>query len=84
MSLECKDVRVVRRGAIQLDHEVTVLPKKEGDMEELRLALAVVDRYKKAALQAIRTREKDADYTMVEYAVKNDCVIVKVRQGAAG
>jgi len=51
---------------------------------ELRQALAIVDRYKKVAMRAAKANEKNADWTMVGYAVKTDCVVVTVEQGACG
>jgi hypothetical protein len=50
---------------------------------ELRKALAVVERYKKAAMKAAKAG-KDADWTMIGYAVKTDCVLVTIEQGMAG
>jgi hypothetical protein len=44
----------------------------------------VVQSYRDAALRALRVREKDADWTTVDYAVKTDCVVATVRRGACG
>ena len=83
--MKYRDARVVRQGSINTLYEVTIVPEKGiEDTNELRLALALVDRYKKMALQALKTTEKQADWTMIEYAVKNDCVVVTVDQGMAG
>lgn len=79
-----RDARTTRDGAVYVAYEVTLLPEKEGDMDELRRALAVVDRYRKTALKALKVSEKNADFTVVGYGVKNDCVIVTVEQGANG
>lgn len=49
---------------------------------KLRQALAVVDRYKKAAMRAANSTK--ADWTMVGYAVKTDGVVVTVEQGSCG
>lgn len=84
-AMKYRDAHVVRQGAINTLSEVTLVPGTEdGDTEKLRLALALVDRYKKAALRALKTSEKSADWTRIEYAVKNDCVVVTVDQGMAG
>lgn len=56
---------------------------------ELRSALAIVQRYEKTALQAIRHEHKynptkDSDWCEIAYSVKNDKVIVSIRDGMAG
>lgn len=57
--------------------------------EELRRALAVVDKYRKQAIQAVHHYEKhhpvrDADFCEIEYGVKNDKVVITVKSGMAG
>ena len=54
------------------------------EMAELKVALAVVDRYRKKALKVTGYSEKNADWTMVNYAVKSDCVMIKAQQGMCG
>lgn len=57
------------------------------DLAALRQALATVDKFKQEALKAAGAKEGPkgtADWTMVGYAVKTDCVIVTVEQGACG
>lgn len=56
------------------------------ELAELRLALATVDKFKSVALRAAKAKEgrNGADWTMVGYGVKTDCVIVTVEQGACG
>jgi len=55
---------------------------------ELRKALETVQRYQKAAVQAYRHEfkhdPKDSDWCEFAYAVKNDKVIVSIRDGMAG
>lgn len=83
--MKSKDKKTLYQGAISVKREVTLVPEDlKKDTDELRLALALVDRYKKAALRALKTTEKTADWTMIEYSVKTDCVIVTVDQGACG
>jgi hypothetical protein len=78
-----------------LNHPVSslwdvVIPFKESEdqakeeEDALRAALAVVQRYEKLALQTIGTSPKNADWTMVQMAVKNDKVVVTVQQGMCG
>lgn len=56
--------------------------------EELKAALAVVQRYEKLANQAYRQEfkhsPKDSDWCEYSYAVKNDRVFVSIRDGMAG
>lgn len=80
-----RNVRTISSGAIHLKKEVTLVPEQGIEATNaLRLALALVDRYKKAAMIALGANDKTADWTMIEYSVKNDCVIVTVEQGACG
>ena len=73
-----------RQGAIS-GYTTVRIPGTKEQMDELRAALAVVDRYKRKAMKAGNTvKENWADWTMVGYAVKTDCVEVKVEQGMAG
>jgi len=56
---------------------------------ELRSALAIVQRYEKTALRAIHQEHKynptkDSDWCEIAYSVKNDKVIVSIRDGMAG
>jgi len=59
------------------------------ESEKLRAALAIVQKYEKAALQAVRAKHKynpakDSDWCEIAYSVKNDKVIVGIRDGMAG
>jgi hypothetical protein len=56
------------------------------ELAELRAALAVVDKFKSAALHTIGWRDSPeaADWTMVGYAVKSDAVLVTVQSGMCG
>lgn len=55
---------------------------------ELRKALETVQRYQKAAIQAYKHEykhdPKESDWCEFAYAVKNDRVIVSIRDGMAG
>lgn len=72
-----------KRGAIWGRSEVLVEATPD-ETTELRRALKIVDRFKKRAMRAAKTNEKQADWTMVGYAVKTDAVIVTIEQGACG
>jgi len=76
---------VISIKAHAVGYEKVVRVSVTGDeAAELRRALAVVDRYKKLALKTAKASEKGADWTMIGYAVKTDCVLITVEQGMAG
>jgi len=71
-------------GAIS-GYKTVRIPGTKEQMDELRQALAVVDRYKQKAMKVGHAvKENWADWMMVGYAVKTNCVEVKVEQGMAG
>lgn len=76
-------IRLITGGPLRTGHELTIQATPT-QTNELRQALAVVDRWKKRALAAVGHKEKDADWTMVGYAVKTDRVIITVESGACG
>lgn len=91
MPISIREKKTLYQGAISYKMEVTLVPDadpgKSGkeSTDELRAALALVDRYRKAAFAALKLGKiADADWTMVDYAVKGDCVIVTIEQGACG
>lgn len=85
MSITVRERRVVVRGPVNETHEVVLEPSGgRADTDALRAALAVVQAYRDAAMKALRVRERDADWTTVDYAVKTDCVVVTVGRGACG
>ncbi len=85
--MKCKNVKSVFQGAVSGRVDV-VLALDEGEAKKLREALAVVHKYEKAALDAVKKSTKldprESDWYMTEYAVKNDKVIVVVKDGATG
>lgn len=70
-------------GAVRGEQEVVISATKE-QTDELRAALAVVGKFRMLAAQAGKHKEKDADWTMYRYTVKNDKVIVTIEAGACG
>lgn len=83
--MKTRDAKRTYTGAVNCKYEVTVVPPEgRADTDELRRALATIDRYKKAALKALGLNEKEADWTLVEFGVKTDCVEVWVQQGSCG
>ena len=61
---------------------------KPGEAENLRDALALIQKYEKAAFKAIKDKTgncpTESDWYNVQYAVKNDRIIVKIKDGMAG
>ena len=76
-------VKKIYNGPVNGEWEVTIDLTKE-QSEELRKALAVVQRYEKQALKSAEVSKKDADWTMFSYAVKNNKVVVNIQDGACG
>lgn len=64
------------------------IPIDNDAANELRNALNVVQRYEKKAINAIKEKTKasplESDWHNVSYGVKNDRVIVTVKDGMAG
>lgn len=59
------------------------------ESSELRSALAVIHKYEKAAVQEFVKKNKynptkDSDWCEISHAVKQDKLIVKIRDGSAG
>lgn len=65
-------------------YSVVDVETTSSQVEELRKALAVVDRFRFAALKAAKIQEKNAEWTMLAYACKGNKVTVTIEQGACG
>jgi len=77
------DVRTIAQQAVWGAKEVDIgLPKEECDA--IRKALSIVGKYRKLALQCASHKDKNSDWTMVDFAVKNDRVIITVKYGMCG
>lgn len=76
-------IKTLDNGPVNGSKEVIISCTKD-EADELRKALAIVDKYKKVAYKALKHKEKNADWTMEKYKVKNDRVIVIVESGACG
>lgn len=76
-------VKKIFSGPVSGELEVTIGITKE-QADELKQALAVVQRYEKQALKAAKVSKKESDWVMLSYAVKNDKVIVNIQDGACG
>ena len=65
-----------------------VLDISREEADELRAALKVVNKYKREAIKRAAKGSKynieGSDWHMIEYGVKNDCVIVTIQDGACG
>lgn len=78
--MNLKSFKTIFSGPVNGRTEV-IFEATKAETDELRAALAVVDKWKK---QALKVAPKDSDWTMVDYAVKTDTVIVGVENGACG
>lgn len=63
------------------------ISKKEAD--ELRTSLKIIQKYEKLALKSFFNKfkydpSKESDWYMIGYSVKNDKVIINIRDGSAG
>lgn len=77
------EVKTIVDQAIYAKKEVSIeLPPEE--CAALRKALSIIGKYRKLALQCANHKDKYSDWTMVDYAVKNDKVIVTIACGACG
>jgi hypothetical protein len=87
LKMKFKELKAIGLSAVSGQIDVT-LAADATECHELRAALAVVDKYKKAALKAIREEKNqnpmNADWHMISYCVKGDKVIVSVKDGMAG
>lgn len=82
--LEIKDVF---QGAVSGQTDVSIA-LEQGEAVKLREALALIQKYEKAALKAMREEKNysptESDWHNIQYAVKNDRIIVKIKDGMAG
>jgi len=78
------DVTDKQIGAVHARAVVTMTGLTRAETDELRKALQIVDKYRLRAHSASGLRPKDADWSMVEFAVKTDAVVCTVEIGACG
>lgn len=81
------EVKAVPLSVVASQNDVSIA-LEVGEAPKLREALALIEKYKKAAFKAIREETGNcptgSDWHNLEYAVKNDRIIVKVKDGMAG
>ena len=81
------EVRQTYNGVVAAVWEVTIPLNNKDEAQELRAALAVVQKYQEQAAKAAKVRvgeNGNCDWAMYGFAVKNDKVLVKVDAGACG
>ena len=76
-------VKTIFDGAVSGEKEI-VIDITQAQAKELRDALEIVQDYEEQALKAAKVSKKESDWVMVSYAVKNDKVIIRVKDGACG
>jgi hypothetical protein len=82
--LEIKDAF---QGVVSSQTDVSIA-LEPGEAAKLRDALALIQKYEKAALKALKQEKgysaTESDWHNIQYAVKNDRIIVKIKDGMAG
>ena len=73
------EVSSIWQGAVCGEHQVAIDISRE-QADELRKALSIVQKYEKMALAVY----KESDWCEIDYSVKNDKVLVLIRDGMAG
>lgn len=82
MKLSNIEHKTIHSGPISREDEIVIPIYNTERADRLREALKLVDKYRKIANMKVTT--KFSDWSMFEYCVKNDRVIVTVKQGACG
>ena len=82
------DISNIYEGAISGENQVAIDISHE-EAKELRKALEIVQKYEKMALNAFKDKfeynpAKESDWCVISYSVKNDKVLVLIRDGMAG
>lgn len=81
------EVKAVPLSVVAGQNDVSIA-LEPGEAAKLRDALALIQKYEKAAFKAIKGKTghcpTGSDWHNVQYAVKNDKIIVKVKDGMAG
>jgi hypothetical protein len=70
-------------GPVQMRKNLIFSASKQ-EVEELRKALEVITKWKRQAFIAVKHKERDADWTMVDFSFKGKDVAVDVQSGACG
>lgn len=81
--MKVESVKDVFQGAVSGQVDVT-LAIDQSEANELRQALKIVDKYKKVAVAALAVNPTESEWHMVTYSVKNDKVIVHIKDGMIG
>ena len=82
------EVSRIWQGAVCGEHQVAIDISRE-QADELRKALSIVQKYEKMALAVYKDKykynpDKESDWCEIDYSVKNDKVLVLIRDGMAG
>lgn len=70
-------------GSVSVKDIIKIIPPRSA-IEELLAALKVVDQFKNTAIKTLDYDPTKADWHMIDYAVKTDCVIITVSAGMCG
>lgn len=81
------NTKTISSNAVWEETDVT-LTLDEGDNQKIEDALAILNKYKKAAFIAIKEEKGNSpstsDWHMLEYKVEEDVLIIRVKDGMAG
>jgi hypothetical protein len=77
-----QQTKVVQDSAVYGEYDVTFSISKE-ESNELKKALAVIDKYEKAALEELK-ETAGGDLRTFRYFLRSNSVIIKVSEGAIG
>ena len=83
-----KNVDCVFAGVVSGETKISIEIDRQAS-DELRSALAIVQKYENAAVKAFQNKRKydprkESDWCEMSYSVKNDKVIVNIKDGMAG
>jgi hypothetical protein len=70
-------------GPVQMRREIVFSASKK-EVDELAKALEIMKKWRRQAMIAAQHKERDADWTMVDFSFKGKDVVVDVRSGACG
>lgn len=86
--MNIKSIDRVFDGVVSAETAISIEINKQAS-DELRSALAIIQKYQKAAIKAFQNKQKydptkKSDWCQISYSVKNDKVIVNIKDGMAG
>jgi hypothetical protein len=86
--MNVKNIECVFDGIVSRETKVSIEIDKT-ESEKLRSALELIQKYEKTAIEAFKNKQKynpvkQSDWCEISYSVKNDKLIVNIKDGMAG